>query len=183
MKRFTVLLASASLGAVLAASGPAFARMGGGGGHMGGFGGGRMGGFGGGHMFAGRSMAMGGFNRGSGFNRGFNNRFARFDHFHHFHRFRNRFAVFPFFGDYGWDYGYPYADCDYLGSDYCGYGYPDYAYAYGYPSYDYSYGYPATGYSSAAPVVTGRSVAAGHIGRSLHHAPKNLRNVAHMQRR
>ena len=42
------------------------------GGLGGGFGGGRMGGFGGGHFggFCGRCMAMGGFNRGFGFNRG-----------------------------------------------------------------------------------------------------------------
>jgi hypothetical protein len=52
MKRFGVLLASAAL----AASGPAAAMGGLGGGHFGGFGG--------------RSMAMGGFNRGFGFNRG-----------------------------------------------------------------------------------------------------------------
>jgi hypothetical protein len=48
MKRFGVLLASAALGAAVAASGPALAF---GGGHGGGFGGGHMGGgFGGGHM-------------------------------------------------------------------------------------------------------------------------------------
>ncbi|MGH6833973.1 MAG: hypothetical protein ACREC9_00140 [Methylocella sp.] len=149
-----------------------------GGGHMGGFGGshfggGGFGGFGGGGfrgihgpMFAGRSMAIGGFNRGSGFNHGFDHRFARFDHFHHFHHFRNRFAFFPFFGG-GWDWDYPYADCGYWGSDYCGYGYPDYAYGYGYPDYSYDYGYPATGssnYYSAAPLVTGRSVATGQLG-------------------
>src|ERR1700731_4713415 len=98
MKRFGVLLASAALGAVIGASGPALAfgggHMGGGfgGGHMGGgFGGGHMGGgfsgghmgggFGGGHFggFAGRSMAMGGngfgFNHSiAGFNRGFEGR-------------------------------------------------------------------------------------------------------------
>jgi len=180
MNRFGVLVASATLGAAMAASGPALAfgsGHGGGGGHMGGGfggggfhgggfgGGGHMAGFGGGHMFAGRSVAMGGFNRGFGLNRGFDHRFARFDHFHRFHHFRNRFAFFPFFGDYGWDYGYPYADCGYWGSDYCGYDYPDYAY--GYPNYDYSYGYPATGssgYYAAAPLVTGRSVATGQLG-------------------
>ena len=66
-------------------------------------------------MFAGRSVARGGFDRGLGFNRGFNrfgfnrgfnSRFARFDRFHHFHHFRNRFA---FVGG-GWDWGYPYDD-------------------------------------------------------------------------
>jgi hypothetical protein len=67
-------------------------------------------------MFAGRSVAMGGFdrglgfNRGSGFNHGFNSRFARSDHFDHFHHFRNRnrFAFFPGFVGGGWDRGYPY---------------------------------------------------------------------------
>ena len=165
MKRFGVLLASAALGAAVAASDPALAF---GGGHGGGFGGGHMGGgFGGGHMgggfgggfhgggfggggFGGRSMAMGGFNRGfgfnrsfagtnrgmfagrsvamggfhrglgfnrgSGFNHGFNSRFARSDHFNHFHHFRNRnrFAFFPGFVGGGWDWGYPY--------DYAAYG-------------------------------------------------------------
>src|SRR5580692_12794280 len=68
MKRFGVLLASAALGAAVAATGPALAFGGGpgggfGGGHMGGgFGGGHMGGgFGGGHTGGG---AVGGFNRG-----------------------------------------------------------------------------------------------------------------------
>ncbi len=172
MKRFGVLLASAALSAALAASGPALAfggGHGGGGGHMGGGfgGGGHMAGFSGGHMFAGRSVATGSFNR--GFNRGFNNRFA---HFHHFH---NRFAFFPFYGG-GWDYSYPYADCGYWGGDYCGYGYSNYAYSY--PDYGYysnyydngyadDYGYPATGssgYYAAAPLVTGRSVATGQLG-------------------
>ncbi|MFZ0507854.1 MAG: hypothetical protein WAM29_07150, partial [Methylocella sp.] len=149
-------------------------------------------GFGGGHM-----TGVGGFNRGlgfnqgfvgrsvatGGFNRGFDHRSTRFDHFHHFHhrfgrfnRFSN-FAFFPFFGDYGWDYGYPYADCGYWGSDYCGYGYPDYASSYPDYGYDngyygngydngYASGYPATGSSGyyAAPLVTGRSVATGQQG-------------------
>src|SRR5437660_1605644 len=61
MKRFGVLLASAALGAAVAASGPALAF---GGGHGGGFGGGHMGGgFGGGHMgggFGGGHMGGGG---------------------------------------------------------------------------------------------------------------------------
>ena len=80
MRRFGVLLASAALGAAVAASGPALAFGGGHGGgfrrrphgrwfwrrfHGGGFGGGHFGGFGG------RSMATGGFNRGFGFNRSF----------------------------------------------------------------------------------------------------------------
>jgi hypothetical protein len=172
MKRFGVLLASAALGAALAASGPALAF---GGGHMGGGfgGGGHMAGFGGGHMFAGRSVATGSFNRGFGFNRGFNRGFNnRFAHFHHFH---NRFAFFPFYGG-GWDYSYPYADCGYWGGDYCGNGYSNYAYSY--PDYGYDssyydngyaddYGYPATGssgYYAAAPLVTGRSVATGQLG-------------------
>ena len=61
---------------------------------------------------------MGGFDRGSGFNRGFNSRFARSDHFNHFNHFnhfhhfrnRNRFAFFPGFVGGGWDWGYPYYD-------------------------------------------------------------------------
>ena len=59
---------------------------------------------------------MGGFDRGSGFNHGFNSRFARSDHFNHFHHFRNRnrFAFFPGFVGGGWDWGYPY--------DYAAYG-------------------------------------------------------------
>jgi hypothetical protein len=143
MKRFGVLLASAALGAAVAATGPALAFGGGhgggfGGGHVGGgFGAGHMGGgFGGGHMgggfgggfhgggfagvnhgmFAGRSVAIGGFDRGLGFNHGFNSRFARSDHFNHFHHFRNRnrFAFFPGFVGGGWDWGYPY--------DYAAYG-------------------------------------------------------------
>ena len=116
-----------------------------GGGHMGGgFGGGHMGGgFGGGHFggFGGRSMAMGGFNRGFGFNRA-----GRFGRFGRFNRGFNRgFAsAGPFWGwGGGWDWGYPYWD-----DAYYGYGYPDYAYDYGYP----------------APLVTGRSVATGHMG-------------------
>jgi hypothetical protein len=123
MRRFGVLLASAVLGAAVAATGPARAF---GGGHFGG----RstaMGGFNRGFgfnrsfagvnhgMFAGRSVATGGLDRGLGFNRGFNrfgfnrgfnSRFARSDRFHHFHHFRNRFA---FVGG-GWDWGYPYYD-------------------------------------------------------------------------
>ncbi len=169
MRRFGVLLASAALGAALAASGPAWAQMSvGGGGHGGGsFGGGHMGGgfggggFGGGHMgggfggggfggrsmaiggfnrgFAGQSVAMGGFNRGFnrgmftgrsvamnrglGFNRGFDPRFARFDHFHHFDHFdhfhhfhdrffRNRFVFFNGFDNFafsGVPFSYDYA--------------------------------------------------------------------------
>ena len=118
MKRFGVLLASAALGAAVAASGPALAF---GGGHGGGFGGGFHGGGFGGGGFGGRSMAVGGFdhgvgfNRGSGFNHGFNSRFARSGHFNHFHHFRNRnFAFFPGFVGGGWDWGYPY--------DYAAYG-------------------------------------------------------------
>jgi hypothetical protein len=80
MKRFGVLLASAVLGAALVVSSLAAAFRGGvsfGGGHMMGGGGHMMGGMGGHPMmsmgggFAGRSMAMGGFNRSfAGFNRG-----------------------------------------------------------------------------------------------------------------
>ena len=119
MRRFGVLLASAVLGAAVAATGPARAF---GGGHGGGFGGRSMatGGFNRGFgfnrsfagvnhgMFAGRSVAMGGFDRGHGFN----SRFARSDHFNHFHHFRNRnrFAFFPGFVGGGWDWGYPYYD-------------------------------------------------------------------------
>ena len=73
-------------------------------------------------VFAGRSVAVGGFdrglgfNRGSGFNHGFTSRFARSGHFNHFHHFRNRnrFAFFPGFVGGGWDWGYPY--------DYAAYG-------------------------------------------------------------
>ena len=139
MKRFGVLLASAALGAAVAASGPALAFVGGhgggfGGGHMGGgFGGGfHGGGFGGGHfggfggrsmamggfnrgMFAGRSVATGGFDRGLGFNRGFN-RFgfnrgfnSRFARFDRFHHFHHFRNRFAFVGG-GWDWGYPYDD-------------------------------------------------------------------------
>ena len=89
-------------------------------------GGGAVGGFNRG-MFAGRSVATGGFDRGlgfnrgsgfsrgSGFNHGFNSRVARFDHFNHFNHFhhfrnRNRFAFFPGFVGGGWDWGYPYYD-------------------------------------------------------------------------
>jgi hypothetical protein len=143
MKRFGVLLASAAL----ATSGPALAFRGGGGGHMGGFGGGHFGGFGGGHfggpMFAGRSVAVGGYNRGLGYNRGFNSRFgnSRFGRFGRFGHFHNRFGFFPGFTG-GWDWGYPYWDVGYggcywgdayWGDAYCGYGYPGYAYGYGYP--------------------------------------------------
>jgi hypothetical protein len=116
MRHFGVFLASAALGVALVAGGPALARggFGGGGFHGGGFGGAHFGGFGGGRfggpMLAGRSVAVGGFNRGFGFNHGFNSRFARFDHFHHFHHFRNRFAFFPGFVGGGWDWGYPYYD-------------------------------------------------------------------------
>jgi hypothetical protein len=128
MRRFGVLLASAVLGAAVAATGPARAF---GGGHGGGFGGRSMAtggfnrGFGFNRSFAGvnhgRSVAMGGFDRGLGFNRGFNrfgfnrgfnSRFARFDRFHHFHPFRNRFA---FVGG-GWDWGYPNYDYAAMGA-------------------------------------------------------------------
>jgi hypothetical protein len=158
-----------------------------GGGHMGGgFGGGHMGGgFGGGHFggFGGRSMAMGGVNRGFGINRSFAgvnrgfagrsmamggvnrgfgfNRAGRFGRFGRFNRGFNRgFAsAGPFWGwGGGWDWGYPYWD-----DAYYGYGYPDYAYDYGYPGYDYSYASPAYS-TAAAPLVTGRSVATGHMG-------------------
>jgi hypothetical protein len=140
----------------------------------------RGGSFGGVGGFAGRSTAMGGFNRGfgfnrsgarRGFNRGFDHRFARFDHFGHFHHFRNRFAFFPYFWGGGGDYGYPYADCGFWGDPYCGYGYgygyPDYAYSYPDYGYAYDYGYPATGssgYYAAAPLGTGRSVATRQLG-------------------
>jgi hypothetical protein len=199
MKRFGISMSTAALGAALVAGGPALAFGGGrgggggggfGGGHMGGgFGGGgfhngggfrgsHFGGFGGGPMFAGRSVAT------RGFNRGFDHRFANFNHFQHFHRFHNRFAFFPFFAG-GLDYDYPYAECGYWGhwgNPYCGYGYSNYAYSY--PDYGYDtsyygnsydngyangYDYPATGssgYYSAVPLVTGRSVATGQLGSS-----------------
>jgi hypothetical protein len=164
MRRFGVLLASAALGTALAASGPALAF---GGGHMGGgFGGG---GFGGGHFggFAGRGMAMGGFNRGFGFNRsfagvnrgftgrsmamgGFNRGFGfnRAGRFGRFNRGFNRgFAsAGPF---WGWDWGYPYWD-----DAYYGYGYPDYA-------YDLSPAAIAPPLAAAAPADTRRRRAIG----------------------
>jgi hypothetical protein len=123
-------LAATAMAAAIVVATPASAFRGGGfgGGHIGGFGGGHFGGFGGGHFggFAGRSMAMGGsnrgmftgrsvaMNRGLGFNRGFDPRFARFDHFHHFHHFhdrffRNRFLFFDDFGFFGVPFAYDYA--------------------------------------------------------------------------
>ena len=88
MKRFGVLLASAALGAAVAATGPALAF---GGGHGGGFGGGHMGGgFGGPHM--------GGGHMGGGFRP-------------HFAGSRDRFGVGG--GDLGL-----YDSCDYLWPDY-----------------------------------------------------------------
>jgi hypothetical protein len=176
MKRFGVLLASATLGAALLASGPAMA-MGGsfggghggfggghggfGGGHMGGgFGGSHMGGgWGGGHMggFAGRSVAMGG--GGWGHNGWGHNGWG------HHGWGRNNYGRYGYgYGGWGlgglglgyglglglgladWDYGYGYPSYGY-GYGYPGYGYDNgYAYGYGYPGYS-SYGYPATGSS------------------------------------
>jgi hypothetical protein len=91
MKRAGVLLAAAVLSTALVASEPAAAFRGGGfGGFDGGFGGFRGGGFGGFRggfpgMFAGRNVAVGGFNRGAFINRGFG--FGRFGHFGRFGRF------------------------------------------------------------------------------------------------
>jgi hypothetical protein len=146
MKRFGVLLASAALGAAVAASGPALAF---GGGHDGGFGGGfHGGGFGGGHFggFGGRSMAMGGFNRGFGFNQsfagsnrgmfagrsvamggfdrglGFNRGFNRFGFNRGFNRgFNSRFARFDRFHHFRNRFAFVGGGWDW-----------------GYPSYDYA---------------------------------------------
>lgn len=169
MKRLGYLIASAALAGALVASGPAEAFRGGfGGGGFHGFGGGgwhggsgwqggsfggwRGGGFGGwgrGGMFAGRSVALGGWNRGwggrgwgwgggwwPGYATGIGLGLA---------------ATYPW-----WGYSYPYYDYSY-------YDYP-YGYGYGYPYY--SYGYPYT-YGSA-PVVTGRSVVV--VRRPYRHA-------------
>jgi hypothetical protein len=57
-------------------------------------------------------------------------------------------------------------------------GYPDPGHCWAYPMANPA-AYNAFG---PTPVVAGRSVAAGYIGRSRHHAPKDLRNLAHMQR-
>lgn len=126
MRRFGILLASAALGGVLVASGPVFARMGGGGvggGHMsGGFGGGHFDGFRGhfsgfGPRFTGRSVAVGGFDhRFHRFDR--DGRFRRFGRFVRDRRFfirRGLFANgFPFgvWGG-GWGYNYPGSDYSY----------------------------------------------------------------------
>ncbi|MGH6813442.1 MAG: hypothetical protein ACREDM_14250 [Methylocella sp.] len=148
MRRFGKLLASAALGAALVASGPAFARMGGGGfggGHMGGGFGGHFNGFG--PRFTGRSVAIGRFDR-RFFNR--NDRFRRLGRFDRDDRFffrrgfrRGLFASgFPFWG-WGGGWGYPYGDNAYSEN--------------GYPGSNYSY---STG-SAAAPFVIGASVAPG----------------------
>jgi hypothetical protein len=177
MKRFGVLLASTALCTALLASGPALAFRGGGFGgfHGGGFGGGfRGGGFGGGFhgggfggwhggTFAGRSVAMGGWNRGGwngGWNRGGWNRGAWNGGWNRWH---NRgwgwnsgwwpaYAGLGLGLGYGLGWDYPYGDS-------YSYDYPDYAYGYGYP-YDYSYAAPY----AAAPLMTGRSVATGQVG-------------------
>ncbi len=139
MKRFGVLLASAALGAALVAGGPglAFGRGGGGGGHFGGFG----------PRFAGRSVAMGHFDR-RFFDRG--DRFRRFGRFDRDDRFffrRGLFARgFPFRGwggGWGGGWGYPYGDNAYSG--------------YNYPGSDYS----GLAGSAAAPFVIGASAATG----------------------
>jgi hypothetical protein len=138
MRHFGILLASATLGAVLVASGPglAFGRGGGGGGHFGGFG----------PRFAGRSVAMGHFDR-RFFDRG--DRFRRFGRFDRDDRFffrRGLFARgFPFWG-WGGGWGYPYGDNAYSG--------------YNYPGSDYS-GFAGT---AAAPFVFGASAPTGQPG-------------------
>jgi hypothetical protein len=134
MRRFGVLLASATLGAVFVAGGPglAFGR-GGGGGHFGGFG----------HRFAGRSVAMGHFDR-RFFDR--NDRFRRFGRFDRDDRFffrRGLFARGSRFGDWGGGWGY--------GGDAYG--------GYNYPGSDYSG-------SAAAPLVIGVNAATGQPGNS-----------------
>jgi hypothetical protein len=115
MRRFGVLLAAAALGAALVPGGPglAFGRGGGGGGgHFGGFG----------PRFAGRSVAMGHFNR-RFFHRG--DRFRRFGRFDRDDRFffrrgflRGLFANGFWGGGGGGGWGYPYGDNGYSGYNY-----------------------------------------------------------------
>ncbi len=143
MRRYGKLLVLAALGAVLVASGPAFARMGGGG-----FGGGHMGG-GGGHFsgfaprFAGRSGAM------SHFDHRFFDRDHRFRRFGRFDR-DDRFFFRRGFrrgllanGFWGLDGGWSYPDWDNATS------------GYNYPSSDNSY---STG-SADPPLVIRASLA------------------------
>jgi hypothetical protein len=109
----------AALAAVLVMPVSAYARGGGGGGHMGGSaghmgGGGHMGGFAG-HMGSGGHM-MGGPHMGGRFNGG--PRFTHFDHFdrvHNFHHFHNRrFFVSNVFFFGGSPYHGYYGDCYWL---------------------------------------------------------------------
>ena len=106
MRCFGVLLAAAALGAAVVTGGPglAFGRGGGGGGHFGGFG----------PRFAGRSVAMGHFDR-RFFDR--RDRFRRFGRFDRDHRFFFRRGLF---GDWGGGWGYPYGDNGYSGYNYPG---------------------------------------------------------------
>jgi hypothetical protein len=116
-------LAATAMAADIVVAAPVMAFHGGGG-----FGGGGHGIAGGGHtmsmggghfgpMFAGRSMAMGSFNRAGRFDWDdrFGRRFSRFDRddrFRHFHHFRNRFAFFNGFDNFaffGVPFGYGYA--------------------------------------------------------------------------
>jgi hypothetical protein len=83
----------AAMATTMVVATPAIAFRGGGG-HMTSMGGGHFG-----PMFAGRSVALGSFNRAG--------RFARDDRFHHFHHFR-RFRNFAFFG-FGAPFAYDYA--------------------------------------------------------------------------
>jgi hypothetical protein len=112
MKRSGVLIATAALGAALLASVPAEARggggHGGGGGHAGGSGGGHIGGAGVSHggMFAGRSAAVGGVNRG-----GFTGRHGNF----------RRFG-YPYGYGLGWGNSYWYGCNPYYGYS-CAYPY------------------------------------------------------------
>ena len=145
MKRFGVLLASAAFGAALAASGPALA-----------FGGHGGGGFGGRHMFAGRSMAMGGLGHGwhngwghGGWGHGWHNAWG--------HGWHNCWGRNCWGGNCGWGGRWPaFAGLDWGGG--WGYPYQDNAYSgYSNPSSYYSY---STVYG-AAPLANGGSVATG----------------------
>jgi hypothetical protein len=104
-KLLLCLVTTAMTAAIVVAT-PAMAFHGGsgfgGGGHMMSMGGAHFG-----PMFAGRSMAMGSFNRAG--------RFDRDDRFRHFHHFRNRFVFFNGFDDFAF-FGVPSA------YDYAAYG-------------------------------------------------------------
>jgi hypothetical protein len=138
MRRFGILLASAALGAVFVAGGPglAFGRGGGGGGHFGGFG----------PRFAGRSMAMGHFDR-RHFDR--NDRFRRFGRFDRDDRvFFGRGLFTSGFPLWGWGGG--------GGDSYSDNGYSGYNNLGSYYSYSTFYG--------AGPLASGASAPTGQSG-------------------